>query len=153
MSVSGYREQADEKRDGVMLGILRAHYNRVWAWIQTTEDDSYLSRLESSLGLPPFPRICSLVRFREILRSGRVDYVGTRLHGGVFALQNGCRSLIISIDHRAQGFHETNNLPILDRRDVESGLERVINGALVTDIRIDRNAIAAFKSQFVGSNQ
>lgn len=153
MSVSGYPDQQDEKRDRIMLGILRANYSKVWAWIQTTEDDSYLARLESSLGLPPFPRVCSLVRFREILRSGGVDYVGTRLHGGVFALQNGCRSLIISIDHRAQGFHETNNLPILDRREVESGLERAINGALVTDIKINQKAIAAFKSQFVGSNQ
>ena len=153
ISVSGYKDQIDEKRDRMMLHIIRRNYDKVWAWIQTTEDESYLSRLEQSIGMEPIPRIYSLSRFRDVLRNSNVDYIGTRLHGGVFALQNYCRSIVISIDHRADGFFETNNLPILRRKNVEGELEDRINSSFATEIRIHSDAIAEFKSQFSGSDQ
>ena len=151
MSVSGYENQTDPKRDLAMMEILLRNYGKVRAWIQTTDDQRYLTGLEKSLGVAPLPRICSLGRFRALLREGHVDYVGTRLHGGVFALQNRCRSIIISIDHRADGFHETNNLPVLRRQEVESQLERMIHSRFATEITIDTDAIDAFKSQFLES--
>ena len=80
-----------------------------------------------------------------------MDYVGTRLHGGVFAMQNFCRSLIISIDHRAEGFHKTNNLPILRREEIPDRLESLINSEFATEIILNSEAIAEFKSQFSGS--
>jgi polysaccharide pyruvyl transferase WcaK-like protein len=82
------------------------------------------------------------------LQAGNVDYVGTRLHGGVFALQNSCRSIIISIDHRAEGFHQTNNLPILKRSEISQKLEKMICSEFKTEIVINQKAIAEFKSQF-----
>ncbi len=153
MSVSGYSPQTDRMRDLKMLEILRRNYKTVWAWIQTTDDESYLASLEKQAGIEPFARIYSLSRFRDVLQNGDVDYVGTRLHGGVFAMQHFCRSLVISIDHRAEGFHRSNHLPILRRTEVEDQLESVIHSEFATEISIDSEAIAAFKSQFVGSNQ
>ncbi len=152
ISVSGYRNQRDEKRDTVMLRIVKRNYGKVWAWIQTTDDEKYLSELEKTIGMEPVTRIYSLGKFREVLTGSNVDYIGTRLHGGVFALQNYCRSIVISIDHRADGFYETNNLPILPRRNVEGELEDRINSTFSTDIRINSEAIAEFKSQFTGSD-
>ena len=148
-SVSGYKNQIDEKRDLAMLRILRRNYGRLYAWIQTTDDEVYLESLEASAGLEPAERIYSLGKFREVLRGGNTDYVGTRLHGGVFALQNVCRSLIIGIDHRAEGFRATNNLPVLSREKVESELEDRLNSAFATEILIPSDAIAAFQSQFL----
>ena len=150
VSVSGYGNQTDEERDSMMLGIVTGSYGNVRAWIQTTEDDGYLTRLEKRLGIPPLYRIYSLSAFREVLLSGRTDYVGTRLHGGIFAMRNGCRSLIISIDHRADGLRETNNIPALSRKDIGSQLERLINSSFTTDIHLNVDAIAKFKSQFSG---
>ena len=150
VSVSGYRDQTDAAGDAAMLDIVLRNYREVRAWIQTTEDEGYLALLEKRLGIPPLPRLCSLEAFRGFLRGGRTDYVGTRLHGGIFAMQNGCRSLIISIDHRAEGFRETNHIPSLRRRDVESELEGRINSEFATEIQIDSRAVAGFKSQFVG---
>ena len=152
VSVSGFRRQTDFRRDCAMVRIVLRNYGRVWAWIQTIDDESYLAELESSLGIPPLPRIYSLSGFRNVLCGFKPDYVGTRLHGGIFAMQNYCRSLIIAIDHRADGFFETNNLPVLPRKDVESELENRINGGFATEIRIDTEAIARFKSQFTGSD-
>ena len=110
-----------------------------------------LVSIVTSLGVP-LPRLYSLGALRQVLQSGNVDYVGTRLHGGIFAMQNYCRSVIISIDHRADGFFETNNLPVIPRRNVESELEDRINSRFATGIRIDAEAIALFKSQFIGSD-
>lgn len=145
LSVSGYKPQQDVKRDGAMIDILRRNYGTLWAWIQTTDDEKYLD----SLGGQDIGRVYSLGMFRDLLREGNVDYVGTRLHGGVFAMQNFARSLIVSIDHRAEGFHETNNLPIIRREEVPELLEERIRSPFATEMVIDSEAIAAFKSQFV----
>lgn len=148
LSVSGYKPQIDPENDAKLLEIIRRNYAGVRAWIQTTDDESYLNSLP---GGSEIPRIYSLKRFREVLLEGNVDYIGTRLHGGVFAMQHFCRSLVISIDHRAEGFHQTNNLPILRRDAVAERLESVIHSEFPTEIRIDRDAIAEFKSQFLES--
>ena len=150
LSVSGYKNQTDYGCDSLMLRIIQYKYRKKWAWIQTIEDETYLSRLESQAGLPPIPRIYSLEAFRGILQSGNVDYIGTRLHGGIFALQNYCRSIIISIDHRADGFHETNNLPVLERKNIKNELENRIESNFSTQIIINSDAISEFKSQFTG---
>ena len=149
LSVSGYKPQTDPANDAKMIEIIRRNYRDVRVWIQTTEDESYLDRLPGGSELK---RIYSLKRYREALREGNVDYVGTRLHGGVFAMQNGCRSLIVSIDHRAEGFHRTNHLPILRREEIPERLESVIRSEFPTEIVLDADAIAEFKSQFSGSD-
>ena len=92
--------------------------------------------------------IAGMIVFHIDLLEENVDYIGTRLHGGVFALQNSVRSLVISIDHRARGFHEKNNLPIMERKDVPNRLEAWINADNKTKIWIDEKAIGEFKAQF-----
>lgn len=148
ISVSGYKPQTAPENDAKMIEIVRKNYRDVRVWIQTTEDEYYLDRLPGGSDLK---RIYSLKRYRQALQEGNVDYVGTRLHGGVFAMQNFCRSLIISIDHRAEGFHKTNNLPILRREEIPDRLESLINSEFATEIILNSEAIAEFKSQFSGS--
>lgn len=146
LSVSGYKEQRDAVNDQLMIDVLKANYPDLTAWIQTTEDEAYLSALH---GTEKIKRIYSLRQYQKTLCEGDVDYVGTRLHGGVFALQNYRRSIIISIDHRAEGFHESNNLPIVRRREISSHLDNIINSSWPTEIEIDLEAIEKFKGQFI----
>lgn len=145
-SVSGYKEQQGKAEDQLMIDILKENYQDLSAWIQTTEDETYLSKLH---GTKSIKRIYSLKEYQKLLCEGESDYVGTRLHGGVFALQNCCRSIIISIDHRAEGFHKSNNLPIVKRQDISSKLDHMINSSWPTEIKIDTEAIDRFKGQFV----
>jgi len=146
ISVSGYEKQIDKTRDQELLDITLKNYKKVDAWIQTTEDEVHLNNL---VGNEKIGRIYSLDRFKSFSKKGNVDYVGTRLHGGVFALQNECRSIIIGIDHRAQGFQETNNLPVVDRNEISNKLENMIHSNLITDIKINQKAISEFKAQFI----
>ena len=145
VSVSGFDAQADREKDAGMLEIVSRNYKKVWAWIQTVRDEEYLASLPGS---ERFPRLCSLSRFREVLLQGDADYVGTRLHGGIFALRHGCRAIVISIDHRAEGMHQANNLPVVKRDAVETELEERIHGTWATEIVINGPEIQAFKDQF-----
>ncbi|MCM1270057.1 MAG: polysaccharide pyruvyl transferase family protein [Ruminococcus flavefaciens] len=146
ITVSGYADQKDASVDQVFVDIVKKNYNKIYAWIQTTEDEKYLYSLKETENIE---KIYSLSKYREILRNGNVDYIGTRLHGGVFAMQNKVRSVVISIDHRAEGFHEKNNIPIIRRKNVESNLERIIHSDFETKIINDYDAINKFKSQFI----
>lgn len=144
ITVSGYADQFDIQMDQKMIDIVKSNYKKVYCYIQTTEDEKYLKTLKNTENI-----ICvySLNKYKEILNTKDIDYVGTRLHGGIYAMQNKCRSIIISIDHRARGFYETNNIPILERNEMEK-LDDMINSKFKTEIRINQKAIDRFKNQF-----
>jgi len=144
-SVSGYYKQRDPEKDKRLIGILKKNYEKCYLWVQTVIDEKYFNEINDSK--LEVTSIYSLNKYKEILSTGDVDYIGTRLHGGVYALQNGCRSLVISIDQRARGFHRDNNLPILERDEIEK-LYDVLNSEWETNIIVDREAISEFLNQF-----
>ena len=143
-SVSGFSDQIDYIKDRKMLECIFSNYNNFYAWIQTIDDEAYLKTLLKKDD-PDVTYIYSLDRFKTIQKN--CDYIGTRLHGGIFALQNDMRTIIISIDERADGFYESNNIPVLQRDRIED-LGSLINSEIITDIHVDRNAIDIFLNQF-----
>lgn len=145
ISLSGYSSQTDKEMDLRFLQIMEKNYRKLWFWVQTTEDEKYIQ----SLGFSNYEPIYSLKAFRDIASSKKPDYVGTRLHGGVYALNNGCRSIVIGIDHRATGFQKSNNLKVIQRTEIADQLEEMIQSEFDTEIRIDQKAIHDFKEQFL----
>ena len=144
-SLSGYRAQRNTKFDRMLIDVLRNNYKEIYYWVQTSQDEIYLDQFE---GVEDIPRIYSLERYGELLDEGDIDYVGTRLHGGVYAMHHKVRSIVIAIDHRARGFHDVNNLVICERRDIPTKLNEMINSEFETDIRIPLAEIEQFKAQF-----
>ena len=63
-------------------------------------------------------------------------------------MQNNCRTIIIGIDHRADGFNKTNHIPVVRRKDLETKLEHAINTSFETRIVIDEERIRQFREQF-----
>lgn len=145
ISVSGYADQANPKQDQKMIDCVLKNYKKVYAWIQTIADKAYL---DSLLRTDKIECIYSLEKYEDILKCGNIDYIGTRLHGGVYALQHFCRTIVVSIDRRAEGFHESNNLTIIKRNEIEEKLDGMINSDWKTEIRIDQEAIEKFIKQF-----
>lgn len=145
-SLSGYKAQRNRKNDKALIDILRENYDEIIFWCQTSRDELYLDTFEN---VEDIPRIYSLEKYAQILDEGNVDYVGTRLHGGVYAMQHKVRSIIISIDHRARGFHDTNNLVICERDEINEKLADMINGEIVTDIKLMQENIDFWKEQFL----
>ncbi|MBQ8813393.1 MAG: polysaccharide pyruvyl transferase family protein [Lachnospiraceae bacterium] len=136
----------DEQNDKVMLNILLESYQKVYFWLQGQGDLEYIRELgyEDRLKL-----IESTVEaYDAVLAMEDLDYVGTRLHAGIRALSKGHRSLIISIDNRAECISVDTGLPILKREDVIAALRNRLEVCVETQITMPWENIVQWKGQF-----
>jgi polysaccharide pyruvyl transferase WcaK-like protein len=136
----------DAERDRWMLVELTRLYHTVHIWPQGTGDLDYLG----TLGLPweRFNVLSpALTNLDAVLDESNVDYVGTRLHAGIRALQHGRRALVIGVDNRAAEKHRDFNLAWLPREEIHQ-LANMVGRSLRMDIRIPVTRIAEWKAQF-----
>ena len=77
--------------------------------------------------------------YDNFLKKHEVDFIGTRLHGGIRALQHKRRSIIIGIDNRATELVNQENI---------SNLSKIINSNFKTEIILPKTNIQTFLSQF-----
>ena len=78
-----------------------------------------------------------------------VDYVGNRLHGGIFALQRKRRAIIVAIDYRAREMAKDYSLPLVERDSIETDLADLIESSWSTAIHgLDFDRIEKWKAQF-----
>jgi hypothetical protein len=136
----------DIELDRIFVNTLLEHYDTVFFWPQGTGDYEYFSRLDfyskKLILLPP-----TMEGFDFILNEGNVDYIGTRLHGGIRALQKKIRSLIIGIDNRAEEKKVNFNLPVLSRKNIKE-LPLQINSDIDISINLPLENISKWKAQF-----
>lgn len=112
----------DAVRDRQLLETLLHCYRRVYLWPQGWKDTEYLHSLDVQGIRLVQP---SLAAFDALLESDTIlDYVGTRLHGGIRALQKGRRVLVVGVDHRAGAIAADTGLPVLERAAVSELAER-----------------------------
>lgn len=143
-TITDYRR--DPERDSEMLAILSRSYDRVYLWLQGRLDAEYLQTLDIPANLTTIP--ASLEAYEAILRKGGVDYVGTRLHAGIHALNHRIRSIILAVDNRATEMGRDANLPVIQRDEISEKLEKKINSVFATEIRLNQENIDRFKAQF-----
>lgn len=82
------------------------------------------------------------------MKRGNVDYVGTRLHAGIHAMNYRIRSIIIAIDNRAIEMARDFQLPIIDRVNIETDLRKMIQSDFMTKVKIPVDNINLWKAQF-----
>lgn len=135
----------DKLRDRATLKMLLSNYEGVYVWPQSEGDPEYLR----SLGLPDEVTVLppNLEAYDRLLLAGSIDYVGTRLHGGIRALQHGVRTFILAIDNRAKELHRSVNLPII-MPDEFHRLEEVVHSPHDVTIQLPEAAISKFLGQF-----
>ena len=133
----------DKVNDKAMLDILLNSYEKVYLWLQGKDDLAYIRELgyQGKLNLVP----STLADYDTVLEQSDLDYVGTRLHAGIRALSKGHRSLIISIDNRAECISSDTGLPVLRREDVCIALKERLNGNIETIITLPWENIAWWK--------
>ena len=136
--------EKDPPRDLELINTLRQHYKHLFFFSQQPEDLDYLKELTT---IPVSVLAPSLQAFEKFLQERHTDYVGTRLHGGIFALQHQRRALIIGIDNRAREIAGDTGLPVLMRDSLED-LVPWITAARPTLVRLPSAAIQAWKDQF-----
>lgn len=130
--------------DAALVKLLKKNYEEIYYWTQQPKDYQYMKNLggDNVIYLKP-----NLKALDEILATRKVDYLGTRLHAGIRALQYKRRSLILSVDNRAAEISKDTNLPVISRDDV-SGIAERINSVYETQIKIPNDQIKKWKSQF-----
>jgi len=76
-----------------------------------------------------------------------LDYVGTRLHGGIRCLIAGKRSLILEVDNRAAEIAKETGLPSLPRTDL-ANIERWVKDGWESEIWVDDKPVRKWRQQF-----
>lgn len=134
----------DEQKDKYLINILLKHYNKVYFWIQGIGDLDYLQKIYKGnqiILVDP-----SLEAYDVILEK-RIDFIGTRLHAGIRAMQKKCRTVIISVDNRAEDMKKDINLCVVSRNELDT-LETLIYRKMPTQLNIKMENIQKWLSQF-----
>lgn len=135
----------DYKNDKRLIEILKQNYKEIYFWVQGSEDLDYLKSLVDIKNINIInPNIEDL---KNILVSKNIDYVGTRLHAGIYAMQHFCRSIIVIVDNRARDMKKNYNLNVIERTNIDE-LEQMINSNFKTNILINEKNIKIWKNQF-----
>ena len=143
-TVTDYRREIE--RDNLMLQILGRNYRKVYLWLQGNQDQEYIKQLNLPGNCIALTR--NLKSFEEKLQSGFVDYVGTRLHAGIYALNHRVRSIIIAVDNRAIEIAKDTNLPMVMGDKLHMELEAMLSSDFRTDITLNIDNIHLFLEQF-----
>ena len=144
LMLTDYRPEPELDRR--LFELLRASYSRVYFWPQGRADLEYVR----GLGLDCEMLDHSLPALDDFLRTSiGVDYVGTRLHGGVHCLLAGRRSLVLEVDNRAREIARDTGLPTTPRNDFDA-IRQWIAGPTQVAITMNTGAIAAWRRQFAG---
>jgi len=134
-----------DERDQILIDTLKRSYKDVYFWPQGISDYDYLHAYNNIDGITILP--ASKQAYDRFLTDFDTDYVGTRLHGGIYAMRHKRRSIIIIIDERAREINRSNNLVCLEKNDITQ-LEGIINSEIETKIRMDYAKINSWKEQF-----
>lgn len=130
--------------DAKLMRMLISKYKRVYCCLQGEGDSTYIGSLGFSVTMLDH----SLKAIKDFLASAKnCDYVGTRLHGGIFCLLAKKRTLIIRVDNRATELSKSIGLPTVRRDDFDS-ISRWISGPTKIEIQLDYEAIHRWKKQF-----
>lgn len=133
-------------KDQELIDILMDNYHWVYFWPQGGDDYDYfckLRRINRIQVLPPTKEA-----YDKYLTENDTDYVGTRLHGGVYAMRHKRRSIIIAIDERARAINEDTHISCIDQSKITTDLALMINSKLTTDIQMPFDEIKRWKAQF-----
>lgn len=134
-----------DTRDQILIDVLIKNYDKIYFWPQGDMDYNYLKH---------FNHIDNIVilkatkqAYENILQEKDIEYVGTRLHAGIYAMRNAKRSVILAIDERAREINKSNKLNCLEKKDIDL-LSDYINSEFETKVSMPLDIIAEWKSQF-----
>lgn len=136
----------DRENDLKLINELNKAYikSNIYFWPQGAGDTAYVKSLGYDGNIIE-RNLESLIKFyKEIIPT---DYIGTRLHAGVLALEYNIRTLIIKIDNRANEISRDTGLQIIDRLNL-NGLNKWIECSPETNIKLPKENILRWKSQF-----
>jgi len=146
LMLTDYRK--DEEADRLLVSFLGGYYGTIYFWPQGEMDLSYLLSLITDKMFNPVILERTLDALDRCLSAVTdLDYVGTRLHGGIRCLIAGKRSLILEVDNRAAEIAKETGLPSLPRTDM-ADIKRWVTDGWESEIWVDDKPVRKWRQQF-----
>lgn len=138
--------------DNELIKIIIEHYTgEIFFFPQGTLDIDYINSLEIYKANKNKIKILNrtVEEFKNCISQSSLNYIGTRLHGGIKCLQYNHDSLIISVDNRAKEIGKDINLPVVERGN-HSLLKKWLAGEKIfPEIKLPVEDIKKWKKQFL----
>ena len=144
-TLTANRPMVKDSLDQELIDTLKRNYSEVYYWVQGDLDYDYLQMFDNIDNINILP--ATKQAYHELLMEDDLDYVGTRLHAGVYAMRHRKRSIILVIDERAREINKSNNLNCLEKKDIKN-LDAFINSEFATEIKMPLDIIEQWKNQF-----
>jgi len=136
--------------DRFLIDFVLRSYEEVYFFPQGVGDVEYLSLLSSKDGLNKIIKINpSLESYDRVLESENVDYIGTRLHGGIRALQKGRRPLIIAVDNRAQEIAKDTGITVVSREKIQTILPALVDSVDNINVNLNKENISLYLESLI----
>jgi hypothetical protein len=144
ITVTDYNQNVQREKEWISL--VAQMYKKVYLWLQGAGDYQYFmnNHFAENVKIIP-PRVSE---FDRALENESIDYIGTRLHGGIRALQKKKRTIVIAIDNRGMEMGRDFNLPFI-RVDEIPDMQKKLIEPYQTRFNIPRENIQKWKSQFI----
>lgn len=135
-----------DERDQILIDTLNEKYTNVYFWIQGINDLDYLNKFRNTENINLVKP--SVQELKKIMDLDDLDYIGTRLHAGIYAMRHKKRSIIIAIDERAREINKSNNLNCVEKNQLNL-LKSLIDQEIKTEIKMSFDKIEMWKKQFI----
>lgn len=135
----------DYENDKRMFEICKEKYEKLFIWPQGIGDLKYIKSIDTK-GQAKIINP-NLREYDFVLKNENIDYIGTRLHAGIRALQNNVRAYFIAIDNRTIEMGKDIKIPYIQRKNILE-LNDIIDLKYNSNFNINYNAIEKWKNQF-----
>jgi hypothetical protein len=143
-TLTDYRQ--DVARDSSIIRACLDDYDNVYCFPQGIGDINYVECLGFKNQVEFLtPRVEA---FDKIMETGSADYIGTRVHAGIRAIQKSRYAIIIGVDNRAVEMGKDFGLPVVSAEKVDN-LSRFIKDRAPINLSIPFGLIQDWKAQFV----
>ena len=148
ITITDYKK--DPIKDREMINIISSNYKTIYLWNQGSNDIEYLKTITSDNVFKKIKVIPSslsyLDNFLKVYRNN-LNYIGTRLHAGIYCMDKGIRTHIVGVDQRARNIASEVGLPFIERSKIEK-LDNLIVSAYDINCSLPNDKISEWKNQF-----
>lgn len=140
----------DYKADLTLLDAICDNYTNIFFWPQGSRDLTYLMELLKIKKIPDnkfkiIPQ--TVLAFNELLINHNIEYIGTRLHAAIKALNYSKRISLISIDNRSRELCKDIKINVLERKNIID-INTFINREDKMQIKIPYDSINKWRNYY-----
>lgn len=143
ITITDYAHDLEMSRH--MIETVRLFYKKIYFFAQGVKDLEYLKNTVDPHSIHVIQP--TLKAYDDLLETEHPDFIGTRLHGGIRALQHSCRALIVAIDNRAAELSKDIKLPVVVM-DSQEALSTALKNGWKIALELPQENINKWKEQF-----